>query len=379
MSTPPAASWVPKHCVWEITLACNARCRHCGSRAGAKRSNELDLHEALDLIAALAELGCQTVTLSGGEPLLREDWPELAGAIRRHGMVLEIVTNGLSVAAQADRIAAAGFNAVTFSIDGTQDVHDRLRGVAGALERLLDGARALIERGVRIAANTQINQENQDDLESIHELLVAEGFAGWQLQLTMAHGRVRDVPSLCIAPSRLPVLEQQICSILTTSPLFVQAADNIGYMSRQEPRLRSPSGPSQHFWRGCYAGLAVIGIRSNGDVAGCLSLPDAFIAGNVRQRPLREIWNDDAPFAYNRCFDVRQLAGGCADCAFGLICRAGCRSLAVSASGHPFANPYCLHQVSQNQGPATRRPADGSPAVDGPGPHLGPQGRRHGG
>jgi radical SAM protein with 4Fe4S-binding SPASM domain len=200
---------------------------------------------------------------------------------------------------------------------------------------------------VRIAAATQVNRENLRHLESIHELLVAEGFKGWQIQLTMPHGRVRDTPSLCLDPTELPALERQVCSILTTSPLHVQTGDNIGYMSRQEPRLRSPSGPRKHFWRGCYAGLAVIGIRSNGDVLGCLSLPDAFVAGSVRERPLREIWNDDDAFAYNRRFDTAQLGGGCADCAFGLVCRAGCRSLAVAASGHPFANPYCVHQVSR--------------------------------
>jgi radical SAM protein with 4Fe4S-binding SPASM domain len=340
-----ATAWAPKSCVWEITLACDARCRHCGSRAGAARSNELDVHEALDLIAALAELRCQTITLSGGEPLLREDWPQLASAITRHGMLLEIVTNGLALAKQADQIADAGFNAVTISVDGLSDTHDRLRGVPRALERLLQGAHALIERGVRIAAVTQINRQNLNQLEAIHDLLRAEGFQGWQLQLTMAHGRVRDSPSLCIDPTELPALEERICSLLTSSPLHVQAADNIGYMSRHEPRLRSPSGPPLHYWRGCFAGLAVIGIRSNGDVLGCLSLPEEFIAANVRDRPLREIWNDDDSFAYNRRFDVEQLAGNCAGCAFGLVCRAGCRSLAVSASGHPFANPYCLHSV----------------------------------
>ena len=345
VSTPRTPEWVPRYCVWEITLACNARCRHCGSRAGVARPNELDLNEALELIAALAELGCNTVTLSGGEPLLRDDWPRLAEAITAHGMLLEMVTNGLAVAEQAERIAAAGFNAVTFSVDGRSDCHDRLRGVAGALDRLLDGARALVERGVRIAAATQVNRENHRHLASLHELLVAEGFAGWQIQLTMPHGRVRDAPSLCLDPTELPALEQQICALLTTSPLHVQAADNIGYMSRQEPRLRSPSGPPKHFWRGCHAGLTVLGIRSNGDVLGCLSLPDAFVAANVRERSLREIWNDDDSFPHNRRFDPGQLAGDCRDCAFGAVCRAGCRSLAVSSSGHPFANPYCLHRV----------------------------------
>ncbi len=349
--TTHRGSWAPRVAVWEITLACNARCRHCGSRAGARRPNELDLREALELVAALAELGCETVTLSGGEPLVRDDWPDLAGAITKHGMRLEMITNGLLVAEQADRIAAAGFDAVTFSVDGLANSHDRLRGVVGGLAQLLDGARALLSRGVRVAAVTQLNRENHEQLAPIHDLLVAEGFAGWQLQLTMAHGRVRDTPALCLDRTALPALEQQICSLLETSPLHVQTGDNIGYMSRQEPRLRSPSGPPKHFWGGCPAGLSVIGIRSDGSILGCLSLPDTFVAGNVRDQPLRTIWNDDAPFAYNRHFDATQLEGECAGCAFGPICRGGCRSLAVSATGSPFGTAHCLHQLSRERTP----------------------------
>src|SRR5262245_43046472 len=60
----------PVHAVWELTLACDLACRHCGSRAGRARPDELTRDEALDLVRQLAELGVQEVTLIGGEAYL---------------------------------------------------------------------------------------------------------------------------------------------------------------------------------------------------------------------------------------------------------------------------------------------------------------------
>ena len=72
----------PRHAVWELTLSCNLKCRHCGSRAGAPRSDELTTAEALSLVDALADAGVREVTLIGGEAYLRRDWLEIVRAIR---------------------------------------------------------------------------------------------------------------------------------------------------------------------------------------------------------------------------------------------------------------------------------------------------------
>jgi len=56
----------PNYAVWEITLRCDLACRHCGSRAGPARPDELGLAEALDLVSQLADLGVREVTLIGG-------------------------------------------------------------------------------------------------------------------------------------------------------------------------------------------------------------------------------------------------------------------------------------------------------------------------
>ena len=340
--------YTPKSCVWELTLNCNARCIHCGSSAGVVRKNELSTDEALCLIEDLRALGCESITFSGGEPLLRRDWEILGRAVTKAGMRLEMITNGLAVELLADRIARIGFFAVTFSIDGDAEVHDLLRRVPKGLSRLLEGARALKKRGVLIGAATQVNLLNKDKLKDIHQILIENDFDGWQVQLTMPHGEAaKNKGSICLDPKDLPALEQTLVNLKKRSNFFLQAADNIGYMSRCEPILRSGRRGENNIFTGCHAGMNVIGISSDGNVRGCLSLPAFFNEGNIRTRSLKEIWTDKSAFAYNRSFNVNDLKGACAHCSFNKICRAGCKSLTFATTGTTTNNPYCLRRLEE--------------------------------
>src|SRR5215510_11299213 len=123
----------PIYAVWEITLACDLACRHCGSRAGKARPEELSTEACIDLVRQMAELGVREVTLIGGEAYLREDWLEIVRAIVAHGMTPTMTSGGRSIdAARASAAAQAGLAGVSISLDGLADTHDRLRGVAGS-------------------------------------------------------------------------------------------------------------------------------------------------------------------------------------------------------------------------------------------------------
>lgn len=78
----------------EITLACDLKCLHCGSRAGRRRPDELNTAECLEVIESLARLGTREVSLIGGEAYLRKDWTELIRAIRSHDMYCAVQTGG---------------------------------------------------------------------------------------------------------------------------------------------------------------------------------------------------------------------------------------------------------------------------------------------
>src|SRR5471032_3241616 len=92
--------WQPIYAVWEITLKCDLACRHCGSRAGHERTDELSTAECLDLVRQMAELGVRETTLIGGEAYLRADWLDIVRELKRHGMSPTMTTGWRGMTAE---------------------------------------------------------------------------------------------------------------------------------------------------------------------------------------------------------------------------------------------------------------------------------------
>src|SRR5919112_3718891 len=88
-------SYPPVHVVWELTLACDLKCQHCGSRAGRRRPDELSTDECLDLVRQMARLGTREVTLIGGEAYMRRDWLAIIREIRAQGMNCTLQSGGM--------------------------------------------------------------------------------------------------------------------------------------------------------------------------------------------------------------------------------------------------------------------------------------------
>ena len=125
LSSRDRAAYTPVHAVWEITLACDLKCDHCGSRAGKRRPDELTTAEALDLVRQLARMGTREVTLIGGEAYLRRDWLEIIREVRAQGMDCTMQSGGLNLTDKRIKAAAdAGLQGLGISIDGLRDVHD---------------------------------------------------------------------------------------------------------------------------------------------------------------------------------------------------------------------------------------------------------------
>src|SRR5215472_7280579 len=182
---PQDAAVRPLVAVWEITLRCDLACRHCGSRAGVARPNELTTEECLDLVRQLAELGTREVALIGGEAYLREDWLDIVRAVRERGMLATMTTGGRGITRERARAAKeAGLHSVSVSLDGMEATHDRLRGVHGSFRSALDALRHMRDAGVAVAVNTQINRLSMPELPELLDQLIAERARSWQIQLT---------------------------------------------------------------------------------------------------------------------------------------------------------------------------------------------------
>jgi radical SAM protein with 4Fe4S-binding SPASM domain len=341
----------PVHAVWELTLACDLGCRHCGSRAGKARPDELTRAEALELTRQLAALGVREVTLVGGEAYLYPAWTDVVRAVREHGMSCALVTGGRNFdRARAQAAHDAGVQSVSVSIDGDEATHDRLRRVAGsyhAARAALDHARAV---GLSVALNTQINRINLHCLTHVCDLLFAHDCHGIQLILTVPAGRAADRPELVLQPYDLLELFPRLAALqerCVERGVKFLPGNNLGYFGPFEQQLRGALRcPSQS---SCAAGRLVIGIEANGDIKGCPSLPtDGWVGGNVRDHALSDIWERSEPLRFTRDRDGSELWGFCAECYYAPECKAGCTWTATSLFGRPGNNPYCHHRALEH-------------------------------
>ncbi len=347
--------YVPRMVVWELTLRCNLQCWHCGSRAGRGRQDELSPAEALALAHQVADLGCKYLTLSGGEPLMRADWPEIAEVLVSRGVVTSMISNGILWTEETARtVKRVGLESVGFSLDGFRESHEHQRRVPGQWQRVLDTIRSCHAAGINTSVVTTINRLNLAELEELRGFLRELGVTRWQLQFGTPTGNMSDHPELVILPEDVLTAVPLIAKMSQDSLMpRVYPGHDVGYFGEPEAPLRAGTTAAIPFWTGCPAGCSVMGIESNGNIKGCLSLPserngvEAFVEGNVRQRPLEEIWKDRSKFAYNRAFEPSQLGGFCRDCPYAEVCRGGCTWTVYTEGGFVRDNAYCYYRQSE--------------------------------
>lgn len=341
----------PQVVIWEITFACNMRCIHCGTSAGKPRPDELSTQEALDLVDELHGLGTESITLSGGEPLLRKDWPQLARRIHDRGMRTYLITNGLLVDEKiVDEMVDIGFDNVGVSLDGTEATHNHIRQNPRSFDRVVNAMQLMKEAGLRFCAISQVSNLNLDELDEIRQILIDLGCPVWRVQMTTSTGRMTK--DLVLSLENYPKLVDKILGYQKDDRIEIDVGENIGYYGCKGTELYHGMP-----YFGCYAGTRVAGIESNGNVKGCLSMPEEFVEGNLKESSFTEIWNKPGAFLYNREFTRETAAGACRECYYLPLCRGGCTTTSVSATGVRADNPFCMYRIEQSQGVHAKDPA----------------------
>lgn len=338
----------PLYSVWELTLQCDLACRHCGSRAGRKRPDELTTAEALDLVGQLRDLGVKEISLIGGEAYLHEGWFEVGKAIDDAGMSFTMVTGGRGInAGRSKQLADAGANAVGISIDGLEELHDELRAFKGSYKAAVSAIGYLQAEGIDVNVNTQITRQALRQVEPMLDHMMDLGIYGWQVQMTVPMGRAADEPDRLLQPYQvlevLPLVAR-CAEKARRRDVEVVPGNDIGYFGPYESQIR-PFNHNQHRLS-CTAGRETMGIEANGSIKGCPSLPSAdYIGGNIRDASLEDIWHRAKALQFTRDRSERELWGFCKSCYYRAECLGGCSWTAHVLFGKRGNNPYCHHRA----------------------------------
>lgn len=347
------------YAVWEITLKCNLGCTHCGSRAGKARNDELSTDEALDLVRQMAEAGIEEVTLIGGEAYLRKDWIDIAKAITHAGMTCSMTTGGYGInRTMAERMVEAGLNHVSISIDGLEETHDKLRGREGSWQFAFESMRHLKAAGVPFSINSQLNRLSAPEFPLFYQAIQKAGAIAWQLAMTVPMGNAADNAEILLQPYELLVLHPMLIYIgerARREGVNLQPGNNVGYYGPYERRIRNLSVDDNDwaFWKGCQAGLSVLGIEADGAIKGCPSLPTGpYTGANIRDKSLYEIVTETQELTFNLKAGTDEgtdhMWGFCKSCEFAELCRGGCSWTAQVFFDRRGNNPYCHHRALFN-------------------------------
>ena len=338
--------YVPYAALIELTLKCNMRCLHCGSSAGTQRVTELSTDEWIRVIRELSEMGCKSLTILGGEPLIRRDWFEISEKVKDSGMNLTIISNGLLVGTETVALLKKlNPYAVAISLDGgLPETHDYIRKVKGSFDKATNALSLLRKANINTTAITTLSKINFQELPQIRSLLLNKNIA-WQIQIAFPSGRFQKELSLSKDEFYAAALFIASCrEKYSVEELPVMGAHCFGYHSKVLPNIGI-----WPLWKGCLAGLFNVGIQSDGGVKGCLALSEKFLEGNIRDESIRDIWNKESFAAYNRKFKKDDLKDECIGCKYGRTCKGGCMSVSESVTGQIHADPYCFRLVEKSK------------------------------
>jgi len=342
--------------VWNMTRRCNLKCIHCySSSRNIQYKNELTTEEGKKLISDLAAFGSPVILFSGGEPLMREDLPELAQFAVDRGMRAVISTNAtLLTKKMADILKKTGISYVGVSLDGMKKTHDRFRGVIGAFDTTLKGIRICRDAGIKVGVRFTINRKNFSDIPDIFDLieeedipracfyhLVYSGRGSKLIEEDLSHEEARTVIDIIMNRTRDLFERGKPKEILTVDN---HADGPYLYLrtQREDPERAKEVLSLLQVNEGNSTGIGIGCVSWDGEV-----YADQFWRGisfgNVRKRPFSEIWIDTSNELMLRLKDKKKyVKGRCTVCRWFDICGGNFRARAEAVTGDIWApDPAC--------------------------------------
>jgi len=154
---------IPLYATIELTYRCNLKCVHCFIPEGLRIADgELTTEQVFDVIDQLADAGTLELTLSGGEPLFRQDFFAIAEYARNRGMALGIISNGTLIdEGVVQRFKQLHFKDIAISLYGlTPQTHEAVTRVAGSFSRTIRAIKLLKENGFKVNLKTPVMKQN---------------------------------------------------------------------------------------------------------------------------------------------------------------------------------------------------------------------------
>lgn len=326
--------WVPYYISAELTKQCDLRCIHCYADAGPPQVNELSTERWLEILDEFYRLGCQTVNLTGGDPLAHPDIYDILDFCKRKFNVV-IPTSGYRI--DEDMVTKLSqyknIEHIQVSLDGPDpETHNKIRGRKDSFQKATKAITLLSERGgVTVHVAMVVLPQNEDKIEDTIKLARKLGAKVFGAGRIYSLGRARGKFSL--SRERLIALDKKV------SDLSKKYSDETFHVKGRDPNqlqqylFPEDMSPDEILAYGdilinllggnCGAGYRSLFLTAEGDVLPCGMMEVCL--GNVAETSVEEVLHSFLVRAFRKIPSPNSET--CGDCSNRFLC-SGCHALA---------------------------------------------------
>ncbi|MBQ0109831.1 MAG: radical SAM protein [Clostridiales bacterium] len=303
----------------ELTSRCNAFCRHCGSDCEHKaKENELSTAEIKNFLIYIKnnyDVSKIMLCITGGEPLLREDFFEIVSFASSLGFGWGMTTNGILIDENtAKKLKESGMKTVSVSLDGLKDYHDWFRRV-NSFDRSVAAVKALAAQGFyNVQITTVVTKKNIDDLAAMYEFFKTLGADSWRIINIEPIGRAKELESLYLGADDYKTMFSFIKEHRNdlSLPTCYGCSHYLG--EELERTVRD-------WYFLCNAGVYTASITSTGDIVSCLDVERRhdLAEGNIRKDDFKNIWQN----GFEKYRKDKKIPENCLGCDYFRFCDGG--------------------------------------------------------
>ena len=300
----------------DLTYRCANDCRHCWLRLAPdapEAAAELGFDEILRIAGEARALGCREWALSGGEPLLRPDFPEIFEAITDRSAWYTLNTNGGAITPRIARLLRREGTKLVALYGATAAVHDAVTRRPGSFEALDRGVRYLREARARFTVQVVPMRTNIGEFEAMARL--AEAWSpSWRIGATW----------LYLSASRDPAKNREIASE-RLDPARVAALDQAwGGLPSDLDADGGPTCPASSpggLYTACLAGRRDFHVDPYGGLSFCSFVKDPALRIDLRTASFAEAWEERLPRLAAAVAPSEAYAAGCGACELRADCK----------------------------------------------------------
>lgn len=314
----------PYYLSWELTGACNLRCKHCCFAKGSYDSKfDVNKSNAIKFAKELVENDIIKVMITGGEPLLRNDLLDIISVFKSKNTIIELTSNATLIDEKFAKKLSNLFNPKTdyvqVSLDGADsEIHEKTRG-KNSFNKAINGIKILIKNGINVTVNCVITQMNIHQMIELYNLVEKLGVK------LITYSRIHSTDENLVPDKKvlfektIELLKHETQNLKINLRLF-----NMPELATNETFVKSLEYNGSKILNFSCHKNEKLHIRNDGEVFLCLysSTNNILPIGNISKDSLGQIIENTQK---NPLFQDRMLKNTkCNKCSVQYYCKGGC-------------------------------------------------------